>query len=575
MQKTPSSAERPSALKRAMSGFMKKTSIQPLTQLDGGNLSSISPSDPISSREHRRESVRRMSGTINSSPTTRSNSPPSPSSPADGKSRPPSQAGEPTHADFFANSRKKNRSSTGFGLRDKFSSSKNRHSGSNEKDSLQQARRSSRATSVDLESAPLEIAPPVDANGAQLPAREIWPTIAEIGTGVKARRMSLSLPDDFVVEVGDLYSEYSDQNKLGLRGKTLGKGATANVRLVIRKGHSSELYAAKEFRKMSTKEENEEYEKKVKSEYTIAKSLHHPNIVETYRLCTHNDRFTQVMEFCSEGDMFNLVSQKYLSKEDHLVDRVCFFKQLVQGLNYLHKNGIAHRDVKLENILITKDSKLKITDFGVSEVFAGQHPGLRSAGGQCGKEMGEVRLCAPGMCGSAPYVAPEVIARIDEYDPRPLDVWGAAIVMLCMTANGVLWQEAKPGSSPRYDDLVRGWEKWNGKHVEDATITEMDYPNVSFLDRCINPPALRRLLLTMLNPNPVKRASMAAVAKNRWLKNAECCQPNSNDDPAQTIDASKSRTNLKNLVKVVHHNHLPPHQHFGHKLVRLPGSTDM
>jgi serine/threonine protein kinase len=64
--------------------------------------------------------------------------------------------------------------------------------------------------------------------------------------------------------------------------------------------------------------------------------------------------------------------------------------------------------------LITKDSKLKITDFGVSEVFCGIHPGLRSAGGQCGKEMGEVRLCAPGMCGSPPYVAPEVIAKNGE-----------------------------------------------------------------------------------------------------------------------------------------------------------------
>lgn len=164
---------------------------------------------------------------------------------------------------------------------------------------------------------------------------------------------------------------------------------------------------------------------------------------------------------------------------------------------------------------------------------------------------------------------------LGEYDPRPLDVWGAAIVMLCMTANGVLWQEARPGSSQLYDDLARGWEKWNSKHSEDATITEVDYPNVSFFDKCINPPALRRLLLTMLNPNPAKRASIVAVAKNRWLKNAECCQPNSYDSPAQTIDASKSRTNLKNLVKVVQHNHLPPHHHIGHKLVRLPGSTDI
>ena len=117
------------------------------------------------------------------------------------------------------------------------------------------------------------------------------------------------------------------------------------------------------------------------------------------------------MEYCEEGDLHSLVSQKYLHKEDHLVDRLCLFKQLVQGLNYLHNNGIAHRDIKLENLLITKNGRVKITDFGVSEVFAGIHPCLRSAEGKCGREMGEVRLCAPGMCGSPPYVAPEVIAK--------------------------------------------------------------------------------------------------------------------------------------------------------------------
>lgn len=236
---------------------------------------------------------------------------------------------------------------------------------------------------------------------------------ADTGTGLKSRRLSMSLPDTFDVDEVELYSEFCDQSKMvGRRGKTVGKGATANVKLMIRKGGApTETYAVKEFRGKSMKEKSEDYEQKVKSEYTIAKSTHHPNIVETIRLCTHNGRWNHVMEFCDQGDLFSLVSQKYLSKDDHLIDRLCLFKQLIQGLNYLHTHGIAHRDVKLENLLVTRDSKLKITDFGVSEVFAGIHPGLRSAGGQCGKEMGQVRLCPPGMCGSPPYVAPEVIAK--------------------------------------------------------------------------------------------------------------------------------------------------------------------
>jgi protein-serine/threonine kinase len=247
-------------------------------------------------------------------------------------------------------------------------------------------------------------------------APQVWSMTAESGVGLKAQRLSLELPDDLDLQVVDLYTLYAEQNKLlGRHTKSVGKGATANVRLVHKKGdHSGEVYAAKEFRGKTLSEASEEYEKKVKSEYCIAKSVHHPNIVETFSLCTHHGRWSQVMEFCDQGDLFSLVSQKYLSSDEHLVDRLCLFKQLVQGLNYLHENGIAHRDVKLENLLLTKQSKLKITDFGVSEVFSGQHPGLGSIDRRVGQDKGEVRLCAPGICGSPPYIAPEVIAKQGE-----------------------------------------------------------------------------------------------------------------------------------------------------------------
>ncbi|EHK99668.1 putative Serine/threonine-protein kinase HAL4/SAT4 [Glarea lozoyensis 74030] len=340
---------------------------------------------------------------------------------------------------------------------------------------------------------------------------------AETGIGLKSRRLSLSLPDDFTVDVAELYTEFQDQSKMvGKRGKSIGKGATSKVKLMTRKGYSGEVFAVKEFRGKSTAETSDSYELKVKSEFSIAKSVHHPNIVETFRLCTYDGKWNHVMEYCDQGDLFHIVSQKYLSRPDRLSDRLCLFKQMVQGINYLHTHGIAHRDIKLENLLMTKDSKLKITDFGVSEVFAGIHPGLRSAGGLCGKDMGEIRLCPPGMCGSPPYVAPEVLEKSD--DPN-------------------------------------------------ATISETDYPHVSFFDQHLNPPALRRIILTMLNPDPSKRASIATIAKNRWLKNIECCQIDSYDDPSVPIDATNVRSCAKSITKVVSHNHLPPHISRGHKFV--------
>lgn len=235
---------------------------------------------------------------------------------------------------------------------------------------------------------------------------------AATGAGLKARRMSTSLPDDFDVDTVELHDEFTSGSLVpGKRGKLVGKGATATVKLMVRKGGSADqVFAVKEFRKKGQKEEESEYVNKVKSEYSIAKSLHHPNIVQSIRLCTHHGRWNHVMEFCPQGEIFTLVQKRYLTLEDNL----CLFKQLLRGVAYLHGHGIAHRDIKLENLLMTNEGHLKITDFGVSEVFCGEHPGVRAARGECGINMGDCRLCAPGICGSLPYIAPEVLEKKGE-----------------------------------------------------------------------------------------------------------------------------------------------------------------
>ena len=236
---------------------------------------------------------------------------------------------------------------------------------------------------------------------------------AATGVGLKARRMSASLPDDFDVDTVELHDEFTSGSIVpGRRGKLIGKGATATVKLMIRKGGSSDqVYAVKEFRKKGQNEIEAEYVNKVKSEYSIAKSLHHPNIVQSIRLCTHHGRWNHVMEFCPQGEIFTLVQKRYLKLEDNL----CLFKQLLRGVAYLHAHGIAHRDIKLENLLMTNEGHLKITDFGVSEVFSGEHPGVRAAHGECGIKMRDFRPCAPGICGSLPYIAPEVLEKKGEH----------------------------------------------------------------------------------------------------------------------------------------------------------------
>ncbi|KAL7621187.1 hypothetical protein AAE478_008504 [Parahypoxylon ruwenzoriense] len=517
----------------------------------GASESNITPANRITPNTSRRRFSYHRSST-----TTRSNSPPSPGSPlemAPTSKDKSNRVSIPTTRDFFENRTKKARAYTGLAIRNKVGF------GPTKTPAHRRTRSVERKKKHDEEL-----------------TRQPWAIPPDAGTGMKARRLSLSLPDDFTVDVAELMKEFEYQHKLlGRHGKHLGKGATSKVTLMVRKGSPGELYAVKEFRSKSSSETVSDYQKKIKSEYSIAKSLHHPNIVETIRLCTNHGRWNHVMEYCSEGDLFTLVSKKYLREEGRIVDRLCLFKQLCQGINYLHSNGIAHRDIKLENLLVTKDSKLKITDFGVSEVFSGIHPGLREAGGQCGIGMGDVRLCKPAICGSLPYIAPEVLSKKTDYDPRALDVWSSAIVMIYLIFSANLWEKAEAGlsgpSQKIYNDLVSGWEKIDAKKASNPDEVSKDaYPKIEAFEFCVKPVPLRRLLLNMLRPDPAKRITINEVITNRWMKNVECCQLESYEDPVKFIDASKKDCMKSSMGKIFCHNHLPP-MSTGHGLPPMPG----
>jgi len=332
---------------------------------------------------------------------------------------------------------------------------------------------------------------------------------------------------------------------------------------------SEKLVAVKEFRAREESGSEDDYIKKIKSEYSIAKSLHHPNIVDTVRLCTHAGRWNHVMEYCDYGEMYTLVERGLFKRQPDdpnspfykPEDRLCFFKQLLRGVDYLHSHGIAHRDIKLENLLLSKEGFLKLSDFGVSEVFSGEHPGLRAAGGQCGKNMGEVRTCAPGLCGSLPYMAPEVIRKEGEYDPRPLDIWSCGIVFLALYYGGSPWEAATP-MHEHYARFKRGWDEWLVDHPDGEIV---DAPGGSpkcglVISRLEVSSGMRRLLLKMLHPRPEQRISARQLVESASIKAIECCSPESYEDTNCCVDVAKSSKGAAKMFKQRKHNHIPPKQ---------------
>ena len=71
------------------------------------------------------------------------------------------------------------------------------------------------------------------------------------------------------------------------------------------------------------------------------------------------------MELCAGGDLLNYVRKR---KKLNEATAKLIFKQLIEGLGYIHSKGILHRDIKLDNILLDGKGNVKIADFGVSKI---------------------------------------------------------------------------------------------------------------------------------------------------------------------------------------------------------------
>ncbi|KAI9357256.1 kinase-like domain-containing protein [Zopfochytrium polystomum] len=284
-------------------------------------------------------------------------------------------------------------------------------------------------------------------------------------------------------------------DKYGKVDEVLGKGANAVVRLAHKHDsyHNSDtLYAIKEFRKKRRNETHKEYVKKVIAEFCISSSMHHENVIRTVDLLQdHRDRWCQVMEYMSGGDLYARISSPVaLSFEE----KTCYFKQLLSGVDYLHSMGVAHRDLKPENLLLDEHYRiLKITDFGVSEVFR-----------TCFESRSRK---AKGVCGSEPYIAPEEWCEDAEYDSTKVDVWACGIIYYALLCNSIPWRIAK------FEDLH--YRDYVNRRNPDMAVGYIPF------DRLLPDP--RRILYRLLEPIPSARWTTKDALEDLWLAFAEQC----------------------------------------------------
>ena len=151
--------------------------------------------------------------------------------------------------------------------------------------------------------------------------------------------------------------------KYGKFGKVLGSGAGGSVRLMKRSSDGT-TFAVKQFRDRHSYESEREYSKKVTAEFCIGSTLHHGNIIETLDIIHEKGHWYQVMEY-APFDLFAIVMTGKMSREEI----TCSFLQIVSGVTFLHSMGLAHRDLKLDNVVVNEYGIMKLIDFGSASVF--------------------------------------------------------------------------------------------------------------------------------------------------------------------------------------------------------------
>mmetsp|Transcript_18672 Transcript_18672/g.17787 ORF Transcript_18672/g.17787 Transcript_18672/m.17787 type:complete len:201 (+) Transcript_18672:250-852(+) len=162
----------------------------------------------------------------------------------------------------------------------------------------------------------------------------------------------------------------------------------------------------------------------VRREIAIMKKLEHPNVVQLYEVIDdeEGDKLYMVMDYGQFGEVMKWDTKNYYfapydPKKENFSEKDIkkIMRQCIRGLNYLHINGIVHRDIKPQNILITDRKKVKLGDFGVSHLFEEDNDKIS-------KTEGTYHFMAPECCD------PDV----DSFSGKAADVWALGVTLYCM-----------------------------------------------------------------------------------------------------------------------------------------------
>ncbi|CAK1604340.1 unnamed protein product [Parnassius mnemosyne] len=220
-------------------------------------------------------------------------------------------------------------------------------------------------------------------------------------------------------------------------------------------------------------------EQNVQKEIQLLRILRHKNVIELVDVMYNDEKQKMylVMEFCVgvlQDMLESSPGKKFPQRQAH-----DYFTQLLDGLEYLHGQGVVHKDIKPGNLLLTLDQTLKITDFGVAEALDMFSP---------------EDTCYTGQ-GSPAFQPPEIANGAERFSGTKVDIWSSGVTLYNMTT----------GRYPFEGDNVF-------RLLEAIGRGEPAPP-----PRCVGP-ALRALLADMLRRDPALRPDVHRIRTHAWVQ---------------------------------------------------------
>ncbi|XP_037033418.1 testis-specific serine/threonine-protein kinase 6-like [Bradysia coprophila] len=274
----------------------------------------------------------------------------------------------------------------------------------------------------------------------------------------------------------------SEENALSARGyelsTKLGEGAYAKVYVSVYKRSAETLKLACKI--IDERKTTKSYVGKfLPRELDCLMKLKHPHIVHVHSIFRRNFKYFIFMRYAENGDLMDFIVQFGALTE---VQARFWARQISLAVQYLHTLGITHRDIKCENVLITNNNNVKLTDFGFSRYIL---------------DANSKEVLSETYCGSLLYTAPEVLRGIP-YEPTKADIWALGVLIFTMLNKCVPFDNSNV--TILYQHQIKRRYKFRERVCGSVSIE------------------VKKLIRNLLEPIPKRRLNIHEVVDNPWYE---------------------------------------------------------